>query len=95
MKIARKEIEHVASLARLKVTDAEIQTFTEQLNSILNYFGKLQELDTSGVEPSFHAVQLVNVFRSDSVKDSLPAECSLRNAPEKERDCFKIPKVIE
>ncbi len=95
MKITKTDVEHVARLARLRFAEDQLDLCTEQLNSILSYFDKLQELDTSGVEPSTHAVSLCNAFRDDLVKQSLPEEISLQNAPDSEHGCFKVPKVIE
>jgi len=93
--IDRKEVEHVARLARLIYTPEEIELFTHQLNAILNYFEQLKELDTTGIEPTSHAIPLSNVFRGDDVKDSLPVEATLSNAPDKKDDCFRVPKIIE
>ncbi len=95
MKITKSDVEHVARLARLRFSQHQIDLFTDQLNAILAYFDKLQELDTAGVEPSTHAVNLCNAYRDDLVKASLSVEASLQNAPANERGCFKVPKVIE
>jgi aspartyl-tRNA(Asn)/glutamyl-tRNA(Gln) amidotransferase subunit C len=95
MKITKHDVEHVARLARLRFTEDQLDLYTEQLNGILSYFDKLQELDTTGVEAATHAVSLSNAYRIDSVKQSLPEEASLQNAPEREHSCFKVPKVIE
>ena len=95
MKISTKDVQHVARLSRLRFSEDQISLLTHQLNAILEYFEKLQELDTTGVEPSTHAVNLTNVFREDRIKASLTEEESLKNGPSKERGCFKVPKVIE
>jgi aspartyl-tRNA(Asn)/glutamyl-tRNA(Gln) amidotransferase subunit C len=95
MKITRDDVEHVAALARLRFTEDELGLFTDQMNTILSYFDTLQQLDTTGVEPSTHAVNLLNAFREDLVRPSLAGEEALKNAPAHEHSCFKVPKIIE
>lgn len=95
MKITREEVEHVAVLARLKFSEEEKERFTLQLNSILEYMGKLGELNTAQVEPTYHAVAQSNVFRDDVVKPCLPQELTLSNAPDAEGGLFRVPKIIE
>lgn len=95
MKITRKEVEYVAHLARLKLSEEEAENFTSQLDQILTYFEKLNELDTKDIEPTAHCIPMVNAFREDEVKQSLPVEDSLANAPAKEGNFFKVPKIIE
>ena len=95
MKISTEEVEHVALLARLKFSESEKERFTTQLNSILEYMDKLKELDTSKVEPTFHAVPRRNVSREDGVLPSDPQELTLSNAPEGDRGFFRVPKIIE
>jgi len=93
--IQRKDVEHVARLARLALTDAEIERMREQLNGILAYIGKLNELDTSDVEPTSHAVPLVNVMRDDEAGPCLPREEALANAPDRAGEFFRVPRIIE
>jgi len=93
--IERKEVEHVARLARLLFSPAEMELFTHQLNVILNYFEQLRELDTTGIEPTSHAIPLNNIFKEDKTKDSLSPEATLNNAPDRAKDCFRVPKIIE
>jgi len=95
MKIKKQEVDHVALLARLKFSETEKERFTTQLNTILEYMDKLKELDTSQVEPTFHAVARTNVFREDQVLSSNPQDLSLSNAPDAERGFFRVPKIIE
>ena len=95
MKISKKEVEHVAHLARLNLSEEEITTFTDQLNSILAYMEKLEALDTKGIELTSHAVPLSTAFREDEVKESLPPEKALQNAPDDDGSFFIVPKVIE
>ena len=95
MAITIKDVEYVARLARLKLTQDEKEKYVRQLGDILNYINKLNELDTSKVEPTSHVISLSNVFREDKVKESLPAEEILSNAPQKSRGFFRVKKVIE
>ena len=95
MKITRHDVEHVARLARLRFSEDQLDLFTDQLNTLLTDFDKLQQLDTTGVEPSTHAVNLSNAFRDDQVRPSLAEEEALKNAPAHERSCFKVPRIIE
>ncbi len=94
MKITISEIEHVADLARLSFDPVEVEGINRQLNDILGYMGKLEELDTSEIEPTTHALELINIFREDRVKPSLPVEESLSNAPEREDGAFVVPRII-
>lgn len=94
MKITRQDVEHVAVLARLSVNENEINLFTQQLNSILDYFEKLKTVDTSDVAPSTHAIHINNAFREDVAADSLPLETVLENSPDRESGFFRVPKII-
>ena len=94
MAVNRKDVEHIAELARLKFNEDELNNFTEQLNEILAYVEKLNELDTENVEPLSHPVEGSNVFREDEVKPSIPTSEALKNAPEKDEQFFHVPKVI-
>ena len=95
MKIDRKEVEHVAQLARLRFDEAQLEMFMHQMNNILEYFDKLQDLDTSDIEPTSHAVVMNNIFRADEEEKLFNRNLMLENAPEKEKGCFKVPKIIE
>jgi aspartyl-tRNA(Asn)/glutamyl-tRNA(Gln) amidotransferase subunit C len=95
LRITRIDVEHVAQLARLRFSEDQLVLFTEQLNTLLSYFDKLQEVDTTGIEPSTHAVSLCNAFREDLSRPSIVEDDALRNAPASERGCFKVPKIIE
>ena len=94
MKITMEEVEHVAALARLEVDEEEREQLTEQMNRILLYMEKLNELDTTGVDSTSHAIDLCNAFREDVVEESLPREKSLENAPETNEAEFVVPRVI-
>ena len=95
MKITIKDVAHVAGLARLRFKDDELEAMTAQLNGILDSFDKLQTVDTTGVAPSTHAVDVSNAFRDDEVRPSLAPTAALANAPEAEQGCFKVPRIIE
>jgi aspartyl-tRNA(Asn)/glutamyl-tRNA(Gln) amidotransferase subunit C len=89
------EVEHVARLARLALTDAEKARMRTQLDVILGYVTKLAQVDTSGVEPTSHVLPLVNVMREDEVRPSYPADAMLANAPEPAGELFRVPKILE
>ena len=95
MRITQKEVEHVATLARLKLDHEEIATFTGQMDAILAYVDKLSELNTDAIIPTSHAVPMENAFRADETRPSLGTENALANAPEPVDGFFKVPKVIE
>ncbi|MEK6583815.1 MAG: Asp-tRNA(Asn)/Glu-tRNA(Gln) amidotransferase subunit GatC [Nitrospirota bacterium] len=95
MKITRKEVEHVAKLARLALRDEEIETLTSQLGNILTYVEKLNELDTTNIEPTSHVLPIKNVLREDEAGKSIEREKALGNAPDRTEEFFRVPKVIE
>ncbi len=95
MKITKQEVEHVARLARLELSEQEKEKLTDQLSNILTYVEKLNELDTSGVEPTAHVLDINNVMRDDVPGKSLSREMALANAPEKAGGHYKVPKIIE
>ena len=94
MNLSQQEVEHIAFLARLQLNPDQINTITDQLNDILRYMEKLSELDTSGIEPTTHALHLANAFREDTVTPSLPREEVLALGPEQGGSAFVVPKVI-
>jgi aspartyl-tRNA(Asn)/glutamyl-tRNA(Gln) amidotransferase subunit C len=95
MKITKTEVEHVARLARLALSPAEVETFTGQMDAILAYVEKLNELDTDGITPTSHAVPMANAFREDQVQPSIGVDKALLNAPDRVEGFFRVPKVIE
>jgi len=95
LKLSSQEVEYVAHLARLEITPREKEKFTAQLNDILGYIDKLNELDTQGVEPMSHAIAVTNVFREDNIVESIGTEKSLANAPDARGEFFRVPKVID
>lgn len=89
------EVRKVARLARLKLTDQEIDTYTRQLGQILQYVDRLSEVDTTGVEPMAHAIEMQNVFRPDRPTPSLPVEAALANAPRSDGRYFLVPAILD
>ena len=94
MKITRKDVEHVAHLARLNLSEDELQTMTGQLDNILSYVDKLEELDTSDVQPTSHVFSVSNAFREDVEKESLSQEEAVKNGPQQNGEMFQVPRVI-
>ena len=95
MKIKKQEVEHVAKLARLELSEQEKEELTDQLSDILTYVEKLNELDTRGVEPTSHVLDINNVMRDDVAGESSTQERALANAPEKAAGHYKVPKIID
>jgi aspartyl-tRNA(Asn)/glutamyl-tRNA(Gln) amidotransferase subunit C len=95
MKITREEVQHVARLSRLALEETEIDALTGQMDQLLGYVEKLNELDTAGVVATAHVVPMENAFRADEVKPSIGLERALQNAPQSEESCFVVPKIIE
>ena len=94
-KIDAEQVRKVAKLARLELTEAEIEEFTGQLGAILEYVEKMNELDTTNVEPLAHCLPISNVFRADDVRESLGTETTLANAPQRDGPFFRVPKILE
>jgi len=94
MSVTIKDVEHIATLARLSFTDEEKRQFTDQLNTILAYIDQLNSLDTSKVEPLTQVIESNNVFRDDVVVPGLTTDRALANAPARTEEFFKVPKVI-
>jgi len=95
LKLSTQDVEYVAKLARLEVSEQEKEKFTAQLNDILLYIDKLNELDTTGVAPMTHAIAVTNAFREDKVVESLGTQKALANAPDARGEFFRVPKVID
>lgn len=95
MALTRSQVEHVARLARLGLSEEEKEAFTEQLSRILDHVESLNRLDTKDVPPTYHAVALQNVLREDKPHQSLNREKVLGQAPKAEAGCFKVPKITE
>lgn len=92
--ISKKDVEHVALLARLQLSEEEKERFTSQLGQILEHAGKIQEIDTSDVPPTSHTVPIKNVLRKDESRPSWPREEALENAPVEEDGMFGVPKIV-
>ena len=95
MKISREDIEHIALLARLSLTEEEKELFGVQLSRVLDYMEKLNELDTDNIEPTSHVLHISNVMREDTPKDSITREDALFNAPDRTEKFYRVPKIIE
>jgi aspartyl-tRNA(Asn)/glutamyl-tRNA(Gln) amidotransferase subunit C len=93
--LSKKEIEHIAMLARLSLTEEEKELFGAQLSSILDYMEKLNELDTEHIEPTSHVLSISNVMREDAPRDSIPKEDALSNAPDRTDKFYRVPKIID
>lgn len=92
--ISREEVEHVAWLAHIELTEEEKERFTDQFNRILDYFKKVDEADTKDVAPTYHVLDLINIYREDKAKEPLPKDEALKNAPKKEDGFFKSPRIV-
>ena len=88
------QIQYVAKLACLSLTEEEINLYAQQLNDILGYMAELAKVNVEKIEPTFHPLPIHNVFREDEVKPSLPVEKVLANAPQKEANSFKVPRIL-
>lgn len=95
MSVTKKEVEKIAELAKLKFTEEELENFTHQMNDILKYMEKLNELNTDDVQPLSHPNEAINVFRADELKKSIDTSDALKNAPLADENYFKVPKVIQ
>lgn len=95
MAVTKKEVEKIAELAKLKFSESELEDFTHQMNDILKYMEKLNELNTENVEPLSHPIESTNVFREDKLKQSIKTKDALRNAPLADENYFIVPKVIK
>jgi len=95
MSLTFQEVQHIAELAKLELTEAELARFREQLSAVLDYAADLQKVDTSAIPPTATVLPLRTVLREDTVKPSLAREALLANAPEAEAGCFRVPAVLE
>jgi aspartyl-tRNA(Asn)/glutamyl-tRNA(Gln) amidotransferase subunit C len=94
MSLTRKDVEKVSLLGRLRLTEQELETMTSQLGRVLGYIEQLSELNTDGVEPMAHAVEMHNVFAPDALGEHLPRTEALANAPKKDAECYRVPAVL-
>lgn len=94
MKITKEQVQHVAKLARLEISEAEQEAFSRQLSAILTYMEQLEQFDTSGVQPTSTVLEQTNVFREDVPRPCLPVEAALSNAPDQTAGFFSVPKIL-
>ena len=94
-RIDEEQVRKVARLSRLELTEGEVEEFTGQLSAILEYVEKMNELETDSVEPLAHCLPISNVLREDVVRESLGTEKTLANAPQRDEDFFKVPKLLD
>jgi len=94
-KIDQAQVRKVAKLSRLELNEAEVEEFTGQLSAILDYVEKMNELDTTDVQPLAHCLPISNVFREDLARESLGTEKTLTNAPQRDGEFFKVPKILD
>ena len=95
MKITKEQIQHIAVLSRLNLSEEEKDLFGSQLSSILDYMDQLNELDTRETEPTSHVLSLNNVMRDDILASSLPGEEALKNAPSHSENLYRVPRILE
>ena len=92
--LSKKEVEHVAWLAHIDLSSKEKTRFTQQFNEILEYFKRIDRVNTDEVQPTYHVLEVMNVYREDEVTPSLPKEEALKNAPKKEKEFLKAPRIV-
>lgn len=95
MTISEEEVRHIASLAKLKLSEEEVKKFSTELGQITEFVETLKEVDVSSVSPTAYIVDKTNVFREDELKPSFDRELILKNAPSKDAGCISVPKVVE
>lgn len=95
MQISRQELEHVAKLARLNLTDEEKGKFTDEMAGIIEFVNKMNELDTINIQPTAHVIPINNIFREDIAEPSIDREKILQNAPLQKNGCVVVPKIVE
>lgn len=94
MSLSRQDVEKVSLLARLRLSEAELETMTPQLIKIVDFVEQLNELDTTHVQPMAHALDMHNVFADDLTQASLPRDAALSNAPKRDDECYRVPAVL-
>ena len=94
MSLTRQDVEKVSLLGRLLLSDQELDTMTSQLTRVVGYVEQLNEVNTDGVQPMAHAVEMHDVFRDDVLRPSLPREAALANAPKRDSECYRVPAVL-
>ena len=94
MSLTRGDVEKVSLLGRLLLTESELDTMTTQLTRVVGYVEQLSEVNTDGIEPMAHAVEMHNIFRDDALRESLPRDAALANAPKRDSECYRVPAVL-
>ena len=94
MSLTRADVEKVSLLGRLLLSPAELDTMTTQLTRVVGYVEQLSEVNTDGIQPMAHAVEMHNVFRDDALAPSLPRDAALSNAPKRDSECYRVPAVL-
>ena len=94
MSLTRGDVEKVSLLGRLLLTESELDTMTTQLTRVVGYVEQLSEVNTDGIEPMAHAVEMHNIFRDDAHRESLPRDAALANAPKRDSECYRVPAVL-
>ncbi|MCX7698396.1 MAG: Asp-tRNA(Asn)/Glu-tRNA(Gln) amidotransferase subunit GatC, partial [Candidatus Goldbacteria bacterium] len=92
--ITKKDVEYIANLSRLTISDSEIEEYSKQLSDILEHVNRLQKINTDNIEPMFYAVEIKNIYREDINEPSIDRKKVLDAAPSTEKNCFKVPKII-
>jgi len=95
MKVNREDVEHVAVLARIELTEEEQETCSSEISSILEFFDRLKEVDTEGIPPTSHVLDLINALRPDVEKPSLEVDDALRNAPDRSGRFYRVPRIMD
>lgn len=94
-RISKEEVKHVANLARLAITEEETEMFTTQLDAIITFAEQLNEIDTTGVEPTTHVLEMKNILREDKAEKGLPVEDVVKNAPDHKDGYIRVPSILE
>jgi aspartyl-tRNA(Asn)/glutamyl-tRNA(Gln) amidotransferase subunit C len=94
MSLTRADVEKVSLLGRLLLSEAELDTMTTQLTRVVGYVEQLSEVNPEGIQPMAHAVEMHNVFRDDTLGESLPRDAALANAPKRDSECYRVPAVL-
>jgi aspartyl-tRNA(Asn)/glutamyl-tRNA(Gln) amidotransferase subunit C len=94
MSLSRADVEKVSLLGRLLLSEAELDTMTTQLTRVVGYVEQLREVNTDGIQPMAHAVEMHNVFRDDTLAPSLTRDAALANAPKRDSECYRVPAVL-
>ncbi len=95
MAVTIDDVKHIAELSQLKFSEDELINFTREMNNILKYVEKLNEINTENIQPLTHTIEVVNVFRQDEIKQSISKQEAFKNAPDNTEDFFRVPKIIK